>query len=236
MIFLLSYGGMIVGSGKLYIVATPIGNLGDITYRAAEILAFVDVIACEDTRVSKRLVDHLKLRKELISYHHHSGGGKIRQLKDMLAEGKNVALITDAGTPGVSDPGNELVQQIITTFGGASVVPIPGASALTAALSVCGFPTDRLLFLGFPPHKHKRNHFFSEVAASAYTVVFFESNHRIIKCLADLASALPPRAEVVVCRELTKQFETIYRGTIAEVTAAITITKGEFVVVVNNHL
>ena len=181
-----------------------------------------------------------------------------------LVSGKNLALITDAGTPGISDPGNQLVTSVIasgakqspnqsknfnnkvtlesegiatsvTTFSprNDSVIPIPGPSAVIAALSISGFPTDKFLFLGFPPHKNKRQKFFQEVAAAEHTVVFYESGHRILKCLGELKTLLDPKKELVVCRELTKKFETIYRGTISEVAEQMKDERGEFVVVVN---
>ncbi|MSU75655.1 MAG: rRNA small subunit methyltransferase 1 [Candidatus Magasanikbacteria bacterium] len=254
--------------GFLYIVATPIGNLGDITFRALETLKSVDLILCEDTRVTKKLLDHYKINKPTLSYHHHSDAKKVKEIKELLASGKNLALVTDAGTPGISDPGNQLVSVIARSgeratksrdaSGGQSprqepngeiatslattltprndtiIIPIPGASAVTTALSISGFPTDKFLFLGFPPHKNKRQKFFKEVAAAEHTVVFYESGHRITKCLGELQSILDPKQELVVCRELTKMFETIYRGTIAEIIEQKIDERGEFVVVISN--
>jgi 16S rRNA (cytidine1402-2'-O)-methyltransferase len=221
--------------GKLYIVATPIGNLKDMTLRALETLKGVDCILCEDTRVTINLLNHFEITTPTMSYHHHSGVEKMMEIREMLQNGKDLALVTDAGTPGVSDPGNILIEFLTQseTHSVIEVVSVPGASALPAALSVCGFPTDKLLFLGFPPHKNKRQSFFKNVAESEYTTVFFESNHRIKKALASLAEVLDPKRKVVVCRELTKKFETIYRGTISEVQKMNISEKGEFVVVVN---
>ena len=222
--------------GNLFIVATPIGNLGDITLRALETLKDVDIILCEDTRVSKVLLDHYIIKKPLLSYHHHSDARKINEIKDLLAEGKNVALVTDAGTPGISDPGNELIIHLaIEQFNNLtiSIIPIPGPSAAIAALSICGFPTDKFIFLGFPPHKNKRQKFFKEVATADHTIVFYESGHRIQKCLGELSTVLKPTQKVVVCRELTKKFEAIYRGTITEISKLDMDKRGEFVVVIN---
>ena len=220
--------------GILYIVATPIGNLDDITLRALAVLKSVDVILCEDTRVTKKLLDHYVIETETLSYHHHSDARKINEIKELLVEGKTVALVTDAGTPGISDPGNELVSQLAKSAIKPQIVPIPGASAVTTALSISGFPTDKFLFLGFPPHKNKRQKFFKEVASAEHTVVFYESGHRITKCLGELAATLDPKKQIVVCRELTKKFETIYRGTIEEIAGVKMDERGEFVVVVSS--
>jgi 16S rRNA (cytidine1402-2'-O)-methyltransferase len=257
-----------MNSGKLFIVATPIGNLEDLTFRALRTLKEVDYILAEDTRVTKKLLDSYEIQKPLISYHHHSDAKKIKEIKSLLEDGKNLALVTDAGTPGISDPGNYLIgviarsekrttkqslgnlnqaaKQIGSENEGiasphsssrndtVSIIPIPGASALTAALSVAGFPTDKFIFLGFPPHKTKRQKFFKEVADSTHTAVFFESGHRIIKCLQELKILLDEKRQIVVCRELTKKFETVYRGTVSEVARVMKDERGEFVVVINN--
>src|SRR3989344_4645960 len=218
----------------LYIVATPIGNLKDISSRALEILQSVDLILCEDTRVTVKLLAHYEIKKPLQSYHQHSQLARTEQIFRLLEEGKNLALVSDAGTPGISDPGGMLVEAVADKFGGgAAIVPIPGAYAALAALSVSGFPTDRFVFLGFPPHKKGRKTFFDEVAAREETQVFYESKHRIEKALTELAARLGDRP-IVVARELTKQFETIYRGTAAECLAKLQHDKilGEFVVVI----
>lgn len=221
--------------GKLYIVATPIGNLSDMTARALETLRSVDCILCEDTRVTINLLNHFEIKTPTMSYHHHSDMSKMMEIRDMLESGKNMALVTDAGTPGVSDPGNILIEFLTSSDANSviEVLPIPGVSALTAALSICGFPTDKMLFLGFPPHKNKRQQFFKRVGESEYTTVFFESNHRIKKALASLGEVLSPNRQVVVCRELTKKFETVYRGTISDIHALNISEKGEFVIVIN---
>ncbi len=220
--------------GNLYITATPIGNLEDITLRALSTLKSVDVIICEDTRVTAKLLDHFGIRKPLVSYHHHSDTRKTNEIKALLEEGKSLALVTDAGTPGISDPGNQLVSDLVKSLSGLNIIPVPGVSALTAILSISGFPTDKFLFMGFPPHKNKRQKFFEEVSKCEYTVVFFESGHRIEKCLNDLEKVLDPKREIVIGRELTKKFETIYRGNIEEIKKQSMNTKGEFVIVVEN--
>ncbi|MBI2444466.1 MAG: 16S rRNA (cytidine(1402)-2'-O)-methyltransferase [Candidatus Magasanikbacteria bacterium] len=222
--------------GTLYLVATPIGNLADITLRALDTLRQVDVILCEDTRVTKPLLAHYQISKPLISYHHHSDARKIKDIQKLLAENKNLALVTDAGTPGISDPGNALIQQLtIKQLNNEilNIVPIPGPAAVTAALSISGFPTDQFLFLGFPPHKNKRQKFFAEIANRPYTVVFYESGHRIKKCLTELNQVLSPSTKVMIGRELTKKFETIYRGTITEISQQKIDERGEFVIVIN---
>ncbi len=218
-------------SGKLYIVATPIGNLSDITLRALETLKSVDFILCEDTRVSKKLLDHYEIKKSLISYHQHSDYKKVKEIKDLLDAEKNLALITDAGTPGISDPGNMLIAELLKN--NVTIVPIPGVSAIATALSVCGFPTDKFLFLGFPPHKNKRQKFFKEAVSHEVTTAFYESGHRIMKCLKELKEYADPKRQIMVGRELTKQFETVYRGTIDEIMEQMKEERGEFVVIIS---
>lgn len=218
-------------SGKLFIVATPIGNLSDITLRAIETLKSVDFILCEDTRVTKKLLDHYEINTKTISYHQHSDYKKIKEIKDLLECDKNLALVTDAGTPGISDPGNMLIAEILKNK--VMIVPIPGVSAIATALSVCGFPTDKFLFLGFPPHKNKRQKFFKEAVSHEFTTAFYESGHRILKCLKELNGYLDPKRQIMVGRELTKQFETIYRGTIDEVIKEMKEERGEFVVIIS---
>lgn len=218
----------------LYIVATPIGNLEDISKRALRILSEVDLILCEDTRVTQKLLNFYNIKKQTLSYHQHSKLGKIDYILDSLKQGKDLALVCEAGTPGISDPAGKLVAEVYNL--GFKVCPIPGPSALTAAASISGFPTDKFLFLGFPPQKKKRKKFFEEVVGSKYTVIFYESPYRIERTLSELSklSQLSGR-EIVVARELTKKFETIYRGTIEEVIEKLEKDKikGEFVVIVN---
>ncbi len=219
-----------MNKGKLYIVATPIGNLGDVSQRALDVLNKVDAIYCEDTRVTSKLLSYFNIEKTLQSYHQHSEDKKANEILDQLNYGKDLALVTDAGTPGISDPGGKLVEFL--SYEKVEMVPIPGPSAVVTALSVCGFPADKFLFLGFPPHKSKRKKFFTEVAENKYTTVFYESPHRIHKALENLKEVLSEEREICICRELTKKFETIYRGTIEEIIAQDIPAKGEFVIVV----
>jgi 16S rRNA (cytidine1402-2'-O)-methyltransferase len=215
---------------KLYIIATPIGNLSDIPLRALEILRAVDLILCEDTRVTKKLLEHYNIKTSIQSYHQHSNLKKIDFITDLLNQGKNLALVSDSGTPGISDPGNKLIsilasKQIINL----EIVPIPGANAVSAIASISGFPMDKFIFLGFPPHKKGRQKFFKELAEYKYPVIIYESPYRIIKTLNELKQIND--FEVVVGRELTKKFETIYRGKISEIINKIT-PRGEFVIVI----
>lgn len=218
---------------SLYIVATPIGNLEDMTLRALRILKEVDFVLCEDTRVTKKLLDRYGIMTPTISYHQHSQVRKEESIAELLNRGKSLALVSDAGTPGISDPGGKLVSQIAKQHADVTIVPIPGASALTVAASISGFPMDKFVFMGFPPQKKKRKKFFREVAESKYPVIFYESSHRILKSLLEL-KGVKPGAEVVLCRELTKKFETVYRGVIDRVIGELQSDqmKGEFVVIV----
>jgi len=220
-------------SGKLYIVATPIGNLDDITLRALETLKSVDFILCEDTRVTKNLLNHYEINRPLISYHQHSDAKKLHEIIELLNEGKNLALVTDAGTPGISDPGNLLIRDLVNKNQQIEIIPIPGPNAAISALSISGFPTDKFVFMGFPPHKNKRQKYFKEVASMDYTVVFYESSHRITKCLNELKEYLKPETKLVICRELTKKFESTYRGTIEQILQMNIPEKGEFVLVIS---
>ncbi|MBI5733886.1 MAG: 16S rRNA (cytidine(1402)-2'-O)-methyltransferase [Candidatus Kerfeldbacteria bacterium] len=218
-------------SGTLYVVATPIGNLGDITLRAVEILKTVAAVVCEDTRVTQKLLQHYGIDKPLCSYHHHSTDKVTNGLVDRLRAGESLAYVTDAGTPGVADPAGKLVAAAAVSD--IPIVPIPGVSAVTTILSVAGINLQEFVFLGYPPHKKGRVKFFNEVVASSKPVVFYESTYRINKALFELEK-LAPSKKLIVGRELTKKFETIYRGTPAEVLAALqqTSTLGEFVIVV----
>lgn len=218
----------------LYIVATPIGNLEDVTLRALETLKTVDLIACEDTRVTKRLLDRYEIHKPTISYHQHSSAVKAQRIITELESGKDVALVSDAGTPGISDPGNQLVA--LAAEKNIKVVPVPGPTAVTTALSVAGLPTDNFVFLGFLPHKKGRQTLFKEIQAEKRTVVFYESPHRIVKTLQALADFLDNTRQVLVCRELTKVYEEIFRGNIEEAKEHFNqpVIKGEFVVIIGN--
>jgi len=249
----------------LYIVATPIGNLEDISLRALRILGEVDFVLCEDTRVTKRILEHYKIRTPMIAYHQHSDLHKTEQILSLLADGKNLALVSDAGTPGISDPGGQLVAATLGRFGeDMKIESVPGPSAVTAALSISGIATDRFVFMGFPPHKNGRQTFLRKIIQSAFPVVVYESKHRILKLLSELKSLnkeivehnlelevkknqgyvknkdlpekIAPVTSVVVCRELSKMHETVYRGEIEDILVKIKNSqndqKGEFVVIV----
>jgi len=218
----------------LYIVATPIGNLEDLSFRALRILSEVDLILCEDTRVTKKLLDHYQIKTPTLSYHQHSKLKKVDYILELLRKGKNLALVSDAGTPGISDPGNKLISEIMRQLGiQVKIIPIPGPSAVTAVASISGFPMDKFIFLGFPPTKKKRKKFFEEMMNSKYPVIFYESPYRIMKTLKELGM-MNKELKIVVARELTKKFETVYQGTIEKVIKEIEKDKikGEFVVVV----
>ncbi len=220
--------------GKLFVVATPIGNLQDVSDRTKETFASVDAILCEDTRVTQHMLHTLGIKKHLVAYHQHSDDIRVKDISEMIEQGKNLALVSDAGTPSISDPGGKLVQELVKKFGKELViVPIPGPSALIAALSVSGFPADEFIFLGFPPHKKGRQTFFKRLDTIDSTIVYYESTHRIEKSMEELFAIVADRP-VIVCRELTKIYETIYRGTAKEILDALKTSsmKGEFVVVV----
>ncbi|NTU98663.1 16S rRNA (cytidine(1402)-2'-O)-methyltransferase [Candidatus Falkowbacteria bacterium] len=262
----------------LYIVATPIGNLEDLTMRALRILKEVDFILCEDTRVTGNLLKHYDIKTPTVSYHQHSNLHKVEQVLGWLEEGKNLALVTDAGTPGISDPGGKLVQAVIERFEDeVKIESVPGASAVTAALSISGINADKFVFFGFPPHKKGRQTFLKKIMVSEYPVVVYESKHRIIKFLEELQALataaketeeveidestvsnmeieaeaeirgyrkkkaekkaeVPHLTSVVVCRELSKMYETVYRGDLDRIIERIKQNqddqRGEFVVIV----
>ncbi|MCS6919061.1 MAG: 16S rRNA (cytidine(1402)-2'-O)-methyltransferase [Fimbriimonadales bacterium] len=218
-------------AGALYVVATPIGNLQDITLRALETLRTVDLIAAEDTRHTKKLLQHYGIETPLISFHQHSGAGRMESIIRRLQAGESVALVTDAGTPGISDPGGALVEAAHRA--GIRVVPIPGASAVTAVLSAAGLPAHRFRFEGFPPRKEgARRKFFESLQGEDAPIVFYESPHRLLKTLQAAYDALGD-CTVIVGRELTKQFEELFRGALSEAIAhwQTKPPKGEFVVV-----
>lgn len=224
--------GTALACGMLYVVATPIGNLGDFSPRAAQVAASVSLIACEDTRVSGVLLHHYGIKTPTTPYHEHNAEAARPRLLALLAEGKDVALMSDAGTPLISDPGYKLVRE--AQDAGFAVVAVPGACSVTAALSIAGMPTDAFYFAGFLPHKSKaRQTRFSSLSALPATLVFLESAHRLLEALADLHAALGAR-EVAVCRELTKKFEEVQRGTITDIIAHYEAhpPKGEIVLLV----
>lgn len=223
----------------LSIVATPIGNLEDITLRALRVLREADAILCEDTRVTAKLLQKYEIKKPLISYHSHSKLSKTEKIFELLEEGKNLALVSDAGTPCISDPGVLLVSQVREKFGDeVAIIPIPGPSALVSALSASGLPSSEFLFLGFLPHKKGRETLFKEIAEAKRTVAFYESPHRIIKTLESLEK-FAPKKKVVIARELTKIYEEIISGMAAELLAYFEshqdTVRGEFVVMVGEN-
>lgn len=219
--------------GTLYIVATPVGNMEDITLRALRVLGEADIILAEDTRVTGKLRERHGIRTPMKSYHQRSPEDVAQHIVAMLREGKTLALVTDAGTPGVADPGNELIARVVRELPETRIEPIPGASSLTAALSVCGFPADEFVFLGFLPHKKRRQTLLHEITEIERTVVLFESPHRIGKLLAELAERIPER-RAFIARELTKLHESHYRGTVSALNDLFESgnipEKGEFVV------
>lgn len=218
----------------LFVVATPIGNLEDITLRAINILHSVNLVLAEDTRETRKLLDKYNIKTSIISYHQHSSLKKVEDIIRYLDEGKNLALVSDAGTPGINDPGGFLIKQIVAASPETNIVSVPGANAATAALSISGFPADNFVYLGFPPHKKGRQTFFKQLGQVESTVVFYESKYRIIKSLEALRdiSFIGDRP-IVVAREITKQFESTYRGIIADVIPQIEKhLMGEFVVVI----
>ena len=201
--------------GTLYIVATPIGNLEDMTFRAVRILQAVDMIAAEDTRHTGRLLQHFQVKTPQISYHEHNSHSRIPELLEHLQYGKAIALVSDAGMPGISDPGYELIKACIDN--GITVVPIPGASAVITALSAAGLPTDRFIFDGFLPAKsQQRQKYLESLQGESRTLVFYESPHRLRDTLADLGTILGSDRSIVIARELTKLYEEFWRGTITE--------------------
>ena len=227
--------------GTLYIVATPIGNLEDISARAIAVLKQVDLIAAEDTRHSKRLLQHFAIATPLTSYHDFSSDSEVKKLLDELVIGRSLALISDAGTPLISDPGYRLVEMARSR--GIAVIPVPGASAVIAALSVAGIPSDRFYFEGFLPAKStQRCKRLAAIAEETSTLVFYESPHRIIACLNDMAAVIaePDKRKVFVARELTKKFESHFLGSVLEAASWIASdennSRGEFVLVLEGRV
>lgn len=221
--------------GKLYVVATPIGNLGDFSFRAVEVLKQVDLIAAEDTRHIIMLLQHYGINKPLISLHQHNEEHASQGLVDKLQQGQCIALVSDAGTPLLSDPGLPLVK--LAKQQGVEVTPIPGACALIAALSVSGLPVSRFSFEGFLPRTSSaRKSFFLDKLTDTSTWVFYESSHRILAALEDMSEIFPADHQIVIAREITKLFETIVKDDLARVTELVktddNMRKGEFVVIV----
>ena len=221
--------------GVLYIVSTPIGNLADITYRAVDVLRQVDLIAAEDTRHSKHLLEHYQITQPMISVHEHNEESRVAMILAHLAEGKDIALISDAGTPLINDPGYRLVRAVKSE--GFDVVPLPGSCALIAALSVSGLPTDQFHFLGFLPVKSAaRKQYLSQFTESSATLICYEAPHRLLKLIQDIVELMGSQREVCLARELTKKFETIKTAPAAELLAWIeqdaNQQKGECVVLI----
>jgi len=220
--------------GTLYLVATPIGNLEDITARSLRLLAEVDLIACEDTRHTRVLLNHYQIKTKTISYHEHNEGARAGELCEMIEGGASVAIVSDAGTPGVNDPGYRVVRVAVAR--GLKIVPVPGATAFVAALVASGLPTDEFFFGGFlPPRAHARRARFAEVRALSATLLFYEAPHRIAESLADAREILGER-EAVVARELTKLYEEFVRGRLSELASrfrAEGAARGEMVMVID---
>lgn len=225
-------------NNALYIVATPIGNLSDITLRAIDTLKYVDFIAAEDTRHSAKLMQHFAVKTPMLTYHDHGGVQQSARLLELLRQGKNIALISDAGTPLISDPGYRLVKQCREA--GIKVVPIPGASALVAAISAAGLASDRFSFEGFPPAKSlARENYFSELVQDTRTLIFYESPHRLWDSLQAMQGAFGAQRYAVLARELTKQYETFLSGSLSELLAQLQADnnqkRGEMVIMVEGY-
>lgn len=224
---------------KLYIVASPIGNLEDISFRAIKVLSSVDLILSEDTRTSLKLLNHYKIKNKLISFHKYSKDKKIKQILDYLEKKKDIALLSDAGTPNVSDPGAYLISQIHKNLEDkVEIIPIPGASALTSVLSICPWSADKFIFYGFLPHKKGRQSQLKTIINYPYLIVLYESKHRLVKLLKelnDLELSSDKKIEIMLAREMTKKFaQTIFgrpKEIIEKINDNATIVKGEFVLV-----
>ena len=226
---------MRAGTATLYVVATPIGNLSDVTLRALEVLRTVDVIAAEDTRMTARLLDRHGIAGKMVAVHEHNERASAERITGMLAEGKSVALVSDAGTPAISDPGACVVAAVRAA--GYPVVPVPGPSAVVAALSASGFENSRFLFCGFLPARGaERRGMLTDLVAQSAMLVFYEAPHRVVECVADLCAILGAEREIVLARELTKIHENIHRCRLAEAVAWLEADdnhrRGEFVLVV----
>lgn len=222
----------IMGIGSLFIVSTPIGNLRDITLRALDTLKEVDFVVCEDTRVTGFLLNHFEIQKKMISLNAQNENSKISYILERINSGEKAALVSDAGTPGISDPGVRLISAAIKEE--ITVVPIPGVTALITALSLSGLPTDAFVFEGFLPQKKGRQKLLKSLVEEERTIILYESTYRIEKLLKELEEYMPARL-VVVCRELTKKFEDVWRGTPQVLLEQLKdkTTKGEFVVVIS---
>ena len=224
--------------GMLYIVATPIGNLGDISLRALEILKTVDAIFCEDTRQTLKLLNHYEIATKAYPFKRDSDYSAIDRIAEMLLQKNSVAIVSDAGTPGINDPGARLISELVSRMPQLCIVPIPGANAAISALSISGFPSERWSYWGFIPNKKGRQTYFKKIAENKDVVICYESKYRINKTLQELKDALAVMEQsdrqIMIARELTKLHETIYRGTVAQVRAMFGDDEvlGEFVLIV----
>lgn len=224
--------------GTLYVVSTPIGNLADISFRAVDVLRSVDAIFCEDTRVTRKLLSHYDIRTHCISYNSFSGVIKIKKAIDILKSGNDIALVSDAGTPTISDPGVKFVRTIREELGDdANIYTIPGASAVISALSVSGAPSSSFVFYGFLPRKKGRQSIYKEINDEEKTAVLYESPHRLVKALNELSEHIDENREVIVAREMTKIHEQVVSGNIREVSEYFTSNpdkvRGEIVIIVS---
>ncbi|MCX7797445.1 MAG: 16S rRNA (cytidine(1402)-2'-O)-methyltransferase [Melioribacter sp.] len=219
-------------SAEIFVIATPIGNLSDITLRALEILKQVDFVVCEDTRVTKILFDHYNIKKRFVVVNAKNEARQVNEIIKEIKKGNSCALVSDAGTPLISDPGSKLINEAIKNE--IKIIPVPGPSAITAALSVSGLPSSSFVFEGFLPQKKGRQKKLSELSNEKRTIVLFESPYRIQNLLEELNKYMPER-QVIVCRELTKKFEEIWRGTPNKLLSEIKdkTIKGEFVVIIS---
>lgn len=220
--------------GTLFIVATPIGNLKDITLRALEVLKSTDLILAEDTRITRKLLARYEIHSPLERYNEHNPQKTFEKAARIIRKGGNVALVSDAGTPGISDPGGALVEFLYRNVRGATAVPVPGSTAVAAALSVSGFPASQFTFAGYPPQKKKRKSFFDSLAqVPIKPIVLYESPHRILKTLSELSRVFGDKHEIFIAREMTKIYEEHFRGTISEAILHFGERRalGEFVVI-----
>jgi 16S rRNA (cytidine1402-2'-O)-methyltransferase len=221
---------------KIFVVATPIGNLEDLTLRAKHVLREVDLVIAEDTRITRKLLAHLMLHKPTIRYDDNISDERIEKIIQPILRGRTVALVTDAGTPNVSDPGWRLVRAVLENAEDAEIIPIPGPSALTSLISIAHFPLTSFVFLSYPPHKKGRDTFFASVGGETRPVILYETPHRIVPTLARLAEHVPAR-EIIVGKELTKLYERVWRGSAAEVSEVFEQIsdkelRGEFVIAI----
>lgn len=220
---------------SLYLVATPIGNLEDITLRALRVLRESDYILSEDTRVTKKLLDHYQIKRPLISFHHHSPESRYKEVLSYLKKGLQISVVSDAGTPGVSDPGGLLVDFVRKNAPDVLIEPIPGASALTTAISVAGIKLDKFLFLGFLPHKKGRSKMIKDILESQYPVVLFESRYRVLKLLEEVGS-LDSQKNIMIFREISKMHYSFYQGSASDLLLELkedpNSTRGEFTIII----